>query len=102
MAAKARPAPEIHTEDVSPSFGRRRPRYEHRTRDWAEGSTHCPKCGFDGSMEHGLMRWWRPVYIADHLAPGMAGRDRECLLVKCKVCAYAWTEDVLEAEIPPN
>ena len=102
MTIKTRATPEIRTEDAVQPLGRRRPRYEQRPRDWGEGYPYCPKCGFDGSMEQGLMRWWRPVYIADHLAPGLAGRERECLLVKCKVCAYAWTEDVLEPEVAPN
>ncbi len=85
------------TEEV-----RRLPRYEHRSRDWGEQHTYCPKCGFEGSLEHGLMRWWRPMFIAEHLAAGMVGHHGECLLVKCKVCAYAWTEDVLEPESPAN
>ena len=80
----------------------RLPRYEHRSRNWAESLSYCPKCGFEGYMEMGLMRWWKPVYIAEHLAPGMVGRGSECLLVKCKVCSYSWTEDVLEPEIAPN
>ncbi len=88
---------------ATPSTTRTRlPKYEHRPRDWADQHTHCPKCGFEGHMEQGLMRWWKPVYIAEHLAPGMIGRHSECLLVKCKVCSYAWTEDVLEPEEAPN
>ena len=89
VSAKARESPRL-------------PRYEHRPRDWGESFTYCPKCGFQGYMDQGLMRWWKPVYIAEHLAPGMVGRQGECLLVKCKVCAYAWTEDVLESDGAPN